>query len=152
MPRLAQSFRLVLLDSALYCGRFELISELSIVETWTHEWVLDPGCRSWPDGPNFRGLSFSSRPRMGNRSSQTVRDGEGRKMSKSLGNGVDPLEVVESFGADAMRYTLVSAAAIGTDMQLDHADLEGSFRVGRNFANKIWNAVRFALGGLGEEG
>jgi valyl-tRNA synthetase len=81
----------------------------------------------------------------------TVRDAQGRKMSKSLGNGVDPLEVVESFGADAMRYTLVSAAAIGTDMQLDHADLEGSFKVGRNFANKIWNAVRFALSGLNED-
>ncbi|MGD8496755.1 MAG: valine--tRNA ligase [Gemmatimonadales bacterium] len=81
----------------------------------------------------------------------TVRDAQGRKMSKSLGNGIDPLEVVEQFGADAMRYTLVSAAAIGTDMQLDHEDLEGSFRVGRNFANKIWNAVRFALGGLEAE-
>jgi valyl-tRNA synthetase len=80
----------------------------------------------------------------------TVRDAQGRKMSKSLGNGIDPLEVVEKFGADAMRYTLVAAAAVGTDMQLDHADLEGSFRVGRNFANKIWNAVRFALGGLTE--
>jgi len=80
----------------------------------------------------------------------TVRDASGRKMSKSLGNGVDPLDVVEQFGADAMRYTLVSAAAIGTDMQLDHADLESSFKVGRNFANKIWNAVRFALGELVE--
>ena len=47
-----------------------------------------------------------------------------------------------------MRFTLVSGAAIGTDMQLDHADIEGSFKVGRNFANKIWNAVRFALGEL----
>ncbi|MDH3297211.1 MAG: valine--tRNA ligase [Gemmatimonadota bacterium] len=81
----------------------------------------------------------------------TVRDAAGRKMSKSLGNGVDPLEVVEKFGADAMRYTLVSAAAIGTDMHLDHADLEGSFKVGRNFANKIWNAVRFALAELRAE-
>src|SRR5690606_1478789 len=59
----------------------------------------------------------------------TVRDARGRKMSKSLGNGIDPLEVVEAFGADAMRYTLVSAAAVGTDMQLDHEDLEASFRV-----------------------
>jgi valyl-tRNA synthetase len=81
----------------------------------------------------------------------TVRDAEGRKMSKSLGNGIDPLDVVEKFGADAMRFTLVSAAAIGTDMQLDHDDLEGSFKVGRNFANKIWNAVRFALGELTQE-
>ncbi|MGW8282788.1 MAG: valine--tRNA ligase, partial [Gemmatimonadota bacterium] len=78
----------------------------------------------------------------------TVRDAQGRRMSKSLGNGIDPLEVVELFGADAMRYTLVSAAALGTDIQLDHEDLESSFRVGRNFANKIWNAARFALGYL----
>ncbi len=78
----------------------------------------------------------------------TVRDASGRKMSKSLGNGIDPLDVVEQFGADAMRFTLVSAAALGTDMQLDHADLESSFKVGRNFANKIWNAGRFALGEL----
>ena len=69
-------------------------------------------------------------------------------MSKSLGNGIDPLRVVEMFGADAMRYTLVSAAALGTDLQLDHEDLESSFRVGRNFANKIWNVARFALGYL----
>lgn len=80
----------------------------------------------------------------------TVRDALGRKMSKSLGNGIDPIDVVDQFGADAMRYTLLSAAAIGTDMQLDHSDLEGSFKVGRNFANKIWNAVRFALSGLTE--
>ncbi|MDT8435120.1 MAG: valine--tRNA ligase [Gemmatimonadota bacterium] len=78
----------------------------------------------------------------------TVRDARGRRMSKSLGNGVDPLEVVERFGADAMRFTLVSSAALGTDLQLDHEDLESSFRVGRNFANKIWNAARFALGHL----
>jgi valyl-tRNA synthetase len=80
----------------------------------------------------------------------TVRDARGRKMSKSLGNGIDPLQVVEAYGADAMRYTLVSACAIGTDISLDHEDVEGSFAVGRNFANKIWNAGRFALLSLGE--
>jgi valyl-tRNA synthetase len=71
-------------------------------------------------------------------------------MSKSLGNGIDPLEVVQRFGADAMRYTLVSSAALGTDIQLDHEDLDSAFRVGRNFANKMWNAVRFGLGYLDE--
>jgi valyl-tRNA synthetase len=81
----------------------------------------------------------------------TVRDASGRRMSKSLGNGIDPLEVVEIFGADAMRFTLVSAAALGTDIQLDHEDLESSFRVGRNFANKLWNVARFALGYLTPE-
>ncbi|MEN8144565.1 MAG: valine--tRNA ligase [Gemmatimonadota bacterium] len=75
----------------------------------------------------------------------TVRDSIGRRMSKSLGNGIDPLAVVDQFGADAMRYRLIASAGLGTDLQLDHADIENAFRVGRNFGNKIWNAVRFAL-------
>ena len=81
----------------------------------------------------------------------TVRDMQGRKMSKSLGNGIDPLEVVEAYGADAMRFTLINQCAAGTDINLDPEDIEGSFAVGRNFANKIWNAGRFALMSLGEE-
>ena len=79
----------------------------------------------------------------------TVRDAKGRKMSKSLGNGIDPLHVVEEYGADAMRFTLINQAAIGTDISLDPDDVEGSFANGRNFANKIWNAGRFALLSLG---
>ncbi len=75
----------------------------------------------------------------------TVRDHRGRRMSKSLGNGIDPLEVVEAYGADAMRFTLVRGSPPGTDIQLDYGDLEAAFRPGRNFANKIWNAARFAL-------
>ena len=80
----------------------------------------------------------------------TVRDMKGRKMSKSLGNGIDPLEVVNTFGADAMRYTLVSQAAVGTDISLDHEDVEAAFANGRNFANKVWNAGRFALLSVGD--
>jgi len=80
----------------------------------------------------------------------TVRDMKGRKMSKSLGNGIDPLEVVQAYGADAMRYTIVSQAAVGTDINLDHENVEAAFSNGRNFANKIWNAGRFALMSLGE--
>ncbi|MDH5759713.1 MAG: valine--tRNA ligase [Gemmatimonadota bacterium] len=80
----------------------------------------------------------------------TVRDAKGRKMSKSLGNGIDPLDVVERFGADAMRFTLINQCAIGTDILLDHEDVEASFANGRNFANKIWNAGRFALLSLGD--
>ena len=81
----------------------------------------------------------------------TVRDALGRKMSKSLGNGIDPLEVVESHGADAMRYTLISQCAVGTDINLDHTNVESAFASGRNFANKIWNAGRFAIGALGDD-
>ncbi|WP_420634605.1 valine--tRNA ligase [Candidatus Palauibacter sp.] len=75
----------------------------------------------------------------------TVRDHLGRRMSKSLGNGIDPLEIVESYGADAMRFTLVRGSPLGTDIQLDYENLEAAFRPGRNFANKMWNAARFAL-------
>jgi valyl-tRNA synthetase len=69
-------------------------------------------------------------------------------MSKSLGNGIDPLEVVEKYGADALRYSLVSGMSVGTDVILDPDDLEGSFAPGRNFANKLWNAGRFILSNL----
>jgi len=80
----------------------------------------------------------------------TVRDIKGRKMSKSLGNGIDPMDVVRAYGADAMRYTIISQCAIGTDIALDHENVEAAFSSGRNFANKIWNAGRFALMSLGD--
>lgn len=75
----------------------------------------------------------------------TVRDAQGRKMSKSLGNGIDPLEVVRLFGADALRYTVIAGSGLGTDLLLNHENLEETFAPGRNFANKVWNAGRFAL-------
>ena len=70
-----------------------------------------------------------------------VRDDQGRKMSKSLGNGIDPLEVIEKYGADALRFTLVTGNAPGNDMRFYWERVEAS----RNFANKIWNASRFIL-------
>ena len=79
-----------------------------------------------------------------------VRDTQHRKMSKSLGNGIDPLEVVERYGADALRYSLVAGMSVGTDVILDPDDLESSFATGRNFANKLWNAGRFILSNLPE--
>ena len=71
----------------------------------------------------------------------TVRDVEGRKMSKSLGNIIDPLEVINEFGADALRFSIISVTAQGTDVYLSRE----KFEMGRNFANKIWNAARFVL-------
>lgn len=68
-----------------------------------------------------------------------VRDGEGRKMSKSLGNGIDPLEVIEKYGADTLRFTLVTGNTPGNDMRFHWEKVEAS----RNFANKLWNASRF---------
>ncbi|MEO8449035.1 MAG: valine--tRNA ligase [Gemmatimonadota bacterium] len=78
----------------------------------------------------------------------TVRDTLHRKMSKSLGNGIDPLDVVAQYGADALRYTVIGGLAVGTDVILDPADLESSFSTGRNFANKLWNMGRFLLSNL----
>jgi len=70
-----------------------------------------------------------------------VRDSQGRKMSKSLGNGIDPLEVIEKYGADALRFTLATGNAPGNDMRFSDERVQAS----RNFANKIWNASRFVL-------
>ena len=70
-----------------------------------------------------------------------VRDKQGRKMSKSLGNGIDPIEVIDLYGADAMKFTLCYLAAQGQDVQIDM----DSFKMGSRFANKIWNATRFLL-------
>ena len=81
----------------------------------------------------------------------TVRDTEHRKMSKSLGNGVDPLDVVRLYGADALRWTLVSGMGLGTDVILDPADLDKSFAPGRNFATKLWNIGRFLLQNVGTD-
>ena len=81
----------------------------------------------------------------------TVRDMDHRKMSKSLGNGIDPLVVVEKFGADALRYTLMQGMGLGVDVMLDPNDLEKSFAPGRNFATKLWNIGRFLLMQVGDE-
>jgi len=70
-----------------------------------------------------------------------VRDSQGRKMSKSLGNGIDPLDIIEKYGADALRMTLVTGNAPGNDMRFYMEKVEAS----RNFANKVWNASRFIL-------
>lgn len=70
-----------------------------------------------------------------------VRDSQGRKMSKSLGNGIDPLEIIDKYGADALRFTLATGNAPGNDMRFYTERVEAS----RNFANKIWNASRFTL-------
>ena len=70
-----------------------------------------------------------------------VRDAQGRKMSKSLGNGIDPLEIIEQYGADALRLTLITGNAPGNDMRFYHERVEAS----RNFANKVWNASRFIM-------
>lgn len=73
-----------------------------------------------------------------------IRDAEGKKMSKSVGNALDPVELIEEYGADALRFTLMAQIASGRDLKFSESRLEGY----RNFMNKIWNATRFALGAL----
>jgi valyl-tRNA synthetase len=75
-----------------------------------------------------------------------IRDHEGRKMTKSLGNVVDPIEVLERYGTDALRFVLATGGAPGNDMRISDERLEG----GRNFANKLWNAARFVISSLGD--
>jgi valyl-tRNA synthetase len=146
-----------------------------VLDTWFSSWLVPFSSLGWPDdtadlrafypghtlvtapeilffwvarmimsGLHFRGeVPFNTVYLHG-----TVRDTQHRKMSKSLGNGIDPLEVIERYGADALRYTLVSGMAVGTDVILDPDDLETSFAPGRNFANKLWNIGRLLIGHL----
>ncbi len=92
-------------------------------------------------------MIFSGYAQMGEKPFHTVlfhglvRDSQGRKMSKSLGNGIDPLEIIEKYGADALRLTLITGNAPGNDMRFYYERVENS----RNFANKVWNASRFIL-------
>lgn len=92
-------------------------------------------------------MIFSGYEQMGERPFKTVlfhglvRDAQGRKMSKSLGNGIDPLEVIDQYGADALRMTLITGNAPGNDMRFYYERVEAN----RNFANKVWNASRFIM-------
>ena len=155
--------------------RGPLRQDEDVLDTWFSSWLVPMASLGWPEetedlarfypgtvlitapeilffwvarmimaGLEFRGkVPFSTVYLHG-----TVRDTQHRKMSKSLGNGIDPLDVIEKYGADALRYTVVSGMAVGTDLILDPKDLEVSFAAGRNFANKLWNAARFVLGNL----
>jgi valyl-tRNA synthetase len=160
------------------CGKDSLEQDPDVLDTWFSSWLWPFSTMGWPEEtPDLKAFypthTLSTAPEilffwvarmimagyefMGESPftdvllHATVRDHHNRKMSKSLGNGIDPLEVVERFGADALRYTVVSGAALGTDIQLNYENLEEAFAPGRNFANKLWNAGRFALMNLGSE-
>jgi valyl-tRNA synthetase len=160
-----------------HCGGDQLEQDPDVLDTWFSSWLWPFSTLGWPDdtddlrafypthtlvtapeilffwvarmimaGYEFMGdAPFSDVYLTG-----TVRDTKGRKMSKSLGNGIDPMEVVELYGADALRYTVISSVGFGTDVHMDPDNLDASFSVGRNFSNKIWNAGRFALMNLGD--
>ena len=138
-----------------------------VLDTWFSSWLWPMTTLGWPDttsedlrafyptdvlvsGPDIlffwiARMIMSGYEFMGERPFHTVylhgiaRDMHGRKMSKSLGNGIDPLDVVGRFGADALRYTVIAGMGMGVDVRLDPDDLEKSFTPGRNFATKLWN-------------
>ncbi|HET9386640.1 MAG TPA: valine--tRNA ligase [Gemmatimonadales bacterium] len=146
-----------------------------VLDTWFSSWLWPFATLGWPDktpdlarfypghtlvtGPDIlffwvARMLMSGYHFMGRKPFTTVflhgivRDTKHRKMSKSLGNGIDPLVVVEKFGADALRWTCIANTALGQDLMLDPDDLETTFAPGRNFANKLWNIGQFVLGQL----
>jgi len=154
------------------CGSSELEQDPDVLDTWFSSWLWPFSTLGWPDETDdlrtfypghtlvtapeilffwvarmiMAGLEFMGEvPFRDVYLHGTVRDHKGRRMSKSLGNGIDPLEVVQLFGADALRFTLMNGLGIGADLQLNYEDLEETFHVGRNFTNKIWNAARLSL-------
>ncbi len=156
------------------CGG-ALRQDEDVLDTWFSSWLVPFSSLGWPDqtpdlARYYPGSTLVTAPEilffwvarmimagcefMGDIPFQTVylhgtvRDTQHRKMSKSLGNGIDPIEVVQKYGADALRYTVIAGMSVGTDVILDPADLETSFAPGRNFANKLWNVGRFILTNL----
>ena len=165
-------------DACTACGSAALEQDPDVLDTWFSSWLWPFSVFGWPEETSdlkafYPGHTLSTAPEilffwvarmimsgyhaMGDAPFTrvylhgTVRDIQGRKMSKSLGNGIDPLEVVQLYGADALRFTLIANAGVGADIRLDHNDLEAAFSPGRNFVNKLWNAGRFALMSLGDD-
>ncbi len=154
------------------CGSDQLIQDEDVLDTWFSSQLWPFSTLDWPDGKEdlkyfyptnvlstapeilffwvarmiMAGMYFiGDIPFSEVYLHSTVRDKQGRKMSKSLGNGIDPLEVIDKHGADALRFTIVSLAPIGLDIKLGFDDQQNDFLVGTRFANKIWNASRYLL-------
>ena len=169
------------------CGGTEITQDPDVLDTWFSSWLWPFSTFGWPEetpalkafyptntlstapeiiffwvarmimaGLEFMGdIPFSQVYLHG-----TVRDSTGRKMSKSLGNGVNPLEVVDSHGADALRFSIIVITAQGQDVFISYSheskmkkgkDFNNTFDIGRNFANKIWNATRLILNFAGDK-
>lgn len=150
------------------CGETHLVQDNDVLDTWFSSALWPFSTLGWPNKTEdleyfyptnvlvtgydiiffwVARMVFSGLHNMGETPFETVfihgivRDSEGRKMSKSLGNGIDPLEVIDSYGADALRFMLVTGNAPGNDIRFYPERVEAA----RNFANKIWNASRFIM-------
>ena len=149
------------------CGSARLAQDEDVLDTWFSSCLWPFTTLGWPneDDPRFRayyptdlmvtgydiiffwvsrmimaGIEFTGKPPFRDiYFTGIVKDAQGRKMSKSLGNGIDPLEMVKTFGADAVRYSMIALNTEGQDIKLSVQ----KFEMGRNFANKIWQAFRF---------
>ncbi len=157
------------------CGSTNLEQDKDVLDTWFSSWLWPFATFGWPDKKKelkyfyptnclvtaseilffwvarmiMASLEFTKKiPFKDVLIHGTVRDEQGIKMSKSLGNIIDPLEIIDKFGADALRFSLMLLAASGSDVYLN----EEKFLVGRNFSNKIWNATRFILLKIKESG
>jgi valyl-tRNA synthetase len=151
-----------------FCGSTELKQDEDVLDTWFSSWLWPFSTLGWPkDTADLRkyyptsslvtgydiiffwvarmimaGLEFTGQVPFRDVCMTTlVRDKQGRKMSKSLGNGIDPLEIVEAHGADALKFTLAFMFTSSQDILIDKKD----FELGSGFANKIWNATRYIL-------
>ncbi len=156
------------LDTCPKCGGHHLQQDPDTLDTWFSSALWPFSVLGWPDKTKeleyyyptntlvtaydiiffwVARMIFSGIEQMGEVPFDTVffhglvRDNQGRKMSKSLGNGIDPLEVIDNYGADALRFTLITGISPGNDSRYSDERVQAS----RNFANKIWNASRFIL-------
>ena len=150
------------------CGCTHLVQEEDVLDTWFSSWLWPFSTFGWPEntadlkafyptqtlvtGPDIiffwvarmimAGIEFMGDiPFKDVYFTSIIRDEKGRKMSKSLGNSPDPLDVISTYGADALRFTVIYIAPVGQDIRYSNEKCE----IGRNFANKIWNVVRFRL-------
>ncbi|MBP5283439.1 MAG: class I tRNA ligase family protein, partial [Treponema sp.] len=153
------------------CGSTNVKQDPDVLDTWFSSWLWPFSTLGWPENTqdlaNFypttalvtaydiiffwvsrmimAGLEFTGKAQFHDIYIHVlVRDKQGRKMSKSLGNGIDPLEIIEQYGADALKFTLSFLCAQGQDILIDNE----SFKMGSKFCNKVWNASRYILGNL----
>jgi len=161
------------------CAATTVRQDEDVLDTWFSSWLWPVSTLGWPEQDTadqrafyptdvlvtapeilffwvarmiMAGMCFDGRPPFHTVLLHgTARDLQGRKMSKSLGNGIDPLEVAETYGADALRWTIVAGMGLGVDLRFDPTDLEATFAPGRNFATKLWNIGRFLLSQVGSD-